>query len=145
MNVLNQRYEAISKQKVKAGDCNHCLSQYDLSEPIPAKVKAKFFTDREVPNLMKEYDVIGFSSSAIKFKNEALNRLIIKSTLADLVTTLPDFYSDRLMNFDYDNNTHVCMRNLVWDVQKGLVIKLNEGSLVERAFSGFEELTKEQI
>ena len=150
IEILKKRYDEMAAGKAKAekegkaSGCTHAHTDFTVNDTIRPEIKAKFFTNRKVPNLVKEYDVIGLSSSAVKFK-DSVNKLIIKSVLADLVETLPDFYSDRLNNFDYDKHMHMCMRNMVWDVDRGLVLQLREHGIVDRAFSGFLELTTEEI
>lgn len=150
IEILKKRYDDMAAGKAKAAKgepagCTHSHdSNWTASDTITPEIKAQFFTKRETPNLMFEYDVIGLSSSTVKFK-DSVNKLIIKSVLAELCEQFPDQYSERLTNFDFEKNMHMCMRNMVWDVDRGLILQLREHGIIDRAFSGFLELTADEI
>ena len=57
-----------------------------IKDTIPATLKQYFFTDKPVPNLLQEYDAVGFDADNcfVKYNVVALSRLIIKEYLADL-------------------------------------------------------------
>jgi hypothetical protein len=45
-----------------------------LADTIPPDIKKHYFTDKEIPDLVKEYDVIGFDADhcLVKYNVDAL-------------------------------------------------------------------------
>lgn len=55
-------------------------------DPIPPEVKQYFFKDRQPPNLLTDYDVLGFDADhcLVKYNVRAVVELLIKCELEDL-------------------------------------------------------------
>jgi hypothetical protein len=110
-------------------------------DPIPEEIKDKYYKSRRLPNMLDDYDVIGFSveHSLVKFNVRELTKLFISEHLKAL---LPLGYPQDICRFDF-NNLGVCLNNTIWDVQNGTILKLGEGKRILTAIRGFNKLSDE--
>jgi hypothetical protein len=137
--------KTMTGQKFKKGE--HCESTPVLTEPskdsIPDVLKEHFF-DSSCPSLMTDYDVVGFDvdNTLVKYKIKAVTKLAVSAYLADLAA---NGYPADLVDFDYEKNLNVCLNNAVWDIEKGVIIRLGEDKLVTHAIRGFKGLSRGEI
>jgi hypothetical protein len=98
-----------------------------------------------VPDLVNDYDIIGFDleSTLVKFNNVALARLLIESHLKELVESYG--YPKEILMFDYEEYLPLCLNNSVWDTEHGVVLKLAEDKQIFHAMSGLSKLTDKDI
>jgi hypothetical protein len=98
-----------------------------------------------VPNLLKEYDVVGFDTehTLVKFNNHELTRLLISTHLKSLHEN--HGYNKEIMNFDYESNLDLCLNNAVWDIQNGLVLKLSSKKEILHGMRGFEKVSDAEL
>ena len=108
-------------------------------------LKPYFFKGKNAPNLLSDYDVIGFDAdhTLIKYNVEPLTRTLIQAYLKHLHESFG--YPKEILDFDYDFNMNVCFTNCIWDVEHGTILKLSEDKIVQHAIHGFEKLTRPQI
>jgi len=107
-------------------------------------VKQYFFTGVDPPNLLSDYDVLGFDADhcIVKYNVRELMELVVKAHALDMHKN--DGYPVELTHIT-DAQIDICLNNAVWDIEKGNMLKLAEGKEVIRAWNGFEELPKERI
>ena len=113
-------------------------------DTIPPAVKEHFFKDREMPDLCKDYQVVGFDADhcIVKYNMQKLTQWMSKVLGEDLhkeagypfeITQIDESYYD------------IGLNNAVWDIGNRTVLKLVEGKEVSRAYIGKKELSREQI
>ena len=58
----------------------------EVEETIPYSLKSYFFADRDPPNLLDEYDAVGFSSenTLVKYNVKEMSKLLVKCHLEEL-------------------------------------------------------------
>ena len=58
-----------------------------IKDTIPPAIKAHFFQDKQPPNLISDYDVIGFDADhcVVKYNVKELVSYLIRSELEDFV------------------------------------------------------------
>jgi hypothetical protein len=83
-------------------------------DPLPEEIKENYYKSRELPNLLDDFDAIGFSveHTLVKFNVLELTKLFVIEHLKALV---PLGYPKEICNFDF-KNLGVCLNNTVWDV-----------------------------
>jgi hypothetical protein len=54
-------------------------------------------------------------------------------------------YPKEIMEFNFEENFGVFLNNAIWDIKKGLIIKINADKEVTHALSGFEPLSYPEI
>jgi hypothetical protein len=81
---------------------------------------------KEAPNLLDDYDAIGFEADHCLVKYNALEvtNLVVEGTLAEMREAFS--YPPEINDFDYEKNLDLCLNYSVWDVEHGIMIKLNE-------------------
>ena len=91
-----------------------------------------------MPNLLKDYDVIGFDADhcLVKYDIVELTRLIVDTHLKKLVKEF-EGYPEEICNFDYQKNSGTVLNNCIWDIEHGIVLKLGQGKVITDAVSGF--------
>lgn len=113
------------------------------TDTIPPEIKNYFFSDVTKPDLLRDYDVLGFDADhcLVKYNVRETVKLLVRSELQELVDHAS--YPDALLSIDLDDETtlDMCMNGAVFDVDHGLVLKLVEGKEVVRAMKGFRVLT----
>lgn len=84
---------------------NKLAVPYTQGDPIPEILKPHFFEDKTVPDLVKDYDVIGFDTdnTLVKYNIKNLARLLIESYLTELNESFG--YPASILDFDYDKHT----------------------------------------
>ena len=117
----------------------------ESKDTIPAELKQHFFKDRTPPNLIEDYDVIGFDADhcIVKYNIRALSELLITTHLDDFVDL---GYPKSIRDFKItDENCALLLNWSLFDIDTGLIVKLTEGKEVARAMRGFRALTKTEI
>ena len=96
------------------------------------------------PNLMTDYDAIGFDADhcMVKYNIKDLVSFLIKIELEEYVE---QGYPESITEFNYESDLEMCLNSSVFDIDKGLVIKLAEGLVVVQAMKGLKKLSKEEI
>ena len=54
-------------------------------------------------------------------------------------------YPSLVEEFDYGKNLDLCLNYSVWDVEHGIMIKLNEQGNVIQGVKGFKRMTQKEI
>jgi hypothetical protein len=113
------------------------------NDTVPTLLKGSFFKT-SCPSLMTDYDVIGFDvdNTFVKYNITEMTKLAVSSYLSDLSE---HGYPKEIILFDYDRNLGVCLNNAVWDIEKGVIVRLGEEKEVTHAIRGFQALSKEEI
>jgi hypothetical protein len=111
------------------------------SETIPGTAKQVFFGEKNMPDLVGDYDIIGFDleNTLIKFNNKELASLLIEGHLSELVESYG--YPNEILSFDYDEHLSLCMNNSVWDIENGIVLKLAENKEIFHAMFGLSKIS----
>ena len=107
--------------------------------PKPALIKYK-----QAPNLLEDYDAIGFAidnNCLVQYEPMELMQLMVECFLVELHEFLPEYYPEKIIEFDFDRDFSPWLSNSVWDIDRGLIIILDEEKRVKRAIYGFKELT----
>lgn len=96
---------------------------------------------------MKDYDVIGFDldHTLVKYKVKHMMKHLIKNYIDDLRLMDPEKYPKQVLDFDFDMGLKVAINNVVWDINKGTIVKLGENQIITRAIYGFNKLSDKQI
>lgn len=118
-----------------------------ILEIIPEKVFKAFFDVKTttMPNLAKDYDVIGFDVDLCLGKYNVMR--LVEHTInaqtafmieklgypAELKSNLPQNYLDYACN------------SLVWDISNDLILKLGSGKKILKAMRAFENISEEEI
>jgi hypothetical protein len=111
---------------------------------IPEKLKDVFFKSVPVPNLIKDYDVIGFElDSLANYSVEGITKMVVECHLKDLVVNFK--YTAKITDFDCKKHLGMFLNNAIWDIKNNLVLKLAANKRVVRAMSGFKSLTAQEI
>ena len=112
-------------------------------DTIPPFVKEHFFTNVAPPNLL-DYDVLGFDADhcIVKYKIQEFLHLLIRSSLEDFYEL---GYPAEIMDFNYEDDTQICLNTSLFDIDNGLLLQLAEGQEVIRAVKGFRVLSKDEI
>ena len=94
-------------------------------------MKQYFFTGVKPPDFLNDYDVLGFDvdHTMVKYNVVELTKHIIKVHLSFLYDA---GYPKDVLNFDYDK-INVYLNNAVWDIKRGIILKLGEGCEVTHA------------
>jgi hypothetical protein len=97
-----------------------------IVDPIPERLKPMFFANQLPPDILKDYDCIGFDADhcIIKYKTaEMLDTLIVGS----LNALLADYkgYPEDILKFDWKNK-NMWMNATLWDIDKGMLLKLGK-------------------
>lgn len=113
-------------------------------DTIPAEVKQYFFQDKQQPNLLTDYDAVGFDADhcIVKYNIRELVAFLVKIELDEFVEM---GYPKELADFNYDTDLPMCLNASVFDIDHGLVIKLAEGQEVVQAMKGLRKLSKDEI
>jgi hypothetical protein len=117
-----------------------------MPDTIPESVKGIVFHNIEPPNLLTDYDVLGFEADncLVKYDTLSLVKTFVQLTLEDLVNNY-EGYPKELMQFDFNKHLNVCNNNSVWDIHNGTILKLAEGGVITQAIRGFVSLSQSQI
>ena len=113
-------------------------------DTIPASLKHALFSDKEVPDLCKEYDVLGFDADhcIVKYKIPALTRLLCQITANDLVSLCG--YPEEIREVP-DELCGIALNNVVWDIEHNTLLRLGDSKLITQAFRGSHRLAKAEI
>jgi len=68
-----------------------------------------------------------------------VTHLVVEGTLTEMRESFG--YPSLVEDFDYGNNLDLCLNYSVWDVEHGIMIKLNEEGHVTQAVKGFKKMT----
>ena len=98
------------------------------------------FADKSPPDLVREYDVLGFDADhcIVKYNIPALTTLLVKITAEDLVKKKG--YPEQLLEAD-SSLDGIGINNIIWDIEHRCLIKLGEGKIVTHALRGTVKLT----
>jgi hypothetical protein len=72
----------------------------------------------------------------VKYKQKAVTTYLIKEILDKLQEKFS--FPFQILQFDYERHENICFKGAVWDVEKGTILKLAEGSVVMHAVRGFQ-------
>lgn len=113
-------------------------------DTIPAAIKEHFFTGIPQPNLLEDYDVVGFDADhcIVKYNNKELVKFLVKIELAEFAEM---GWPKAIEDFDYENDLEMCLNASIFDIDNGLVIKLAKGQEVINAMKGMRKLTRAEI
>jgi hypothetical protein len=112
-----------------------------LYDTVPGSLKDFYWEDKDPPNLLQDYDAIGFDmeNAFIKYHPAELSRLLIKTYLTSLHE---DFrYPSEIAEFNFKKIIGTAFNNAVWDIKNGCILKLTEHMVVTHALQGFRLLT----
>jgi HAD superfamily 5'-nucleotidase-like hydrolase len=114
-------------------------------DTIPAEVKKYFFQDRQPPNLVTDYDAIGFDADHcfVKYNIRELVAFLVKIELDEFVEL--GYPKSLAEGFNYETDLAMCMNASIFDIDNGLVIKLAEGKEVVQAIKGLRKLNRDEI
>ena len=114
------------------------------SDTVPAEVKRHFFSDKKQPCLHREYDVVGFDVDhcLVKYKLRPVAELIVRGMASDL--HLKAGYPAQILETD-PSLLGLALNNVVWDIQRGNILKLGSGRVVLRAYHGTQALNNDEI
>jgi hypothetical protein len=70
----------------------------------------------------------------VKFNVIEFTRLVVESFLVDLLENHQ--YPRDILHFDYDKHLSLQLNNAVWDIDKGIVLKLGENKLITHGMLG---------
>ena len=120
------------------------VNQTTRKDTIPAEVKQYFFQGVQPPNLLTDYDAIGFDADhcMVKYNVKELVSFLIKIELEEFAEL---GYPSCITDFDYEKELDMCMNSCVFDIDKGIIIKLAEGLEVVQAMKGMRKLSKDEI
>jgi hypothetical protein len=85
-------------------------------DTIPVGLKQHYFRDKHPPNLVTDYDAVGFSVDhcLVKFNIKELTKLTVECHLEELSKL--DGYPEEVTDFDWDACLSVYLNNAVWDI-----------------------------
>ena len=117
-------------------------------DPIPASVKAHFFTGVKPPNYTDDYDAIGFDADLcmVHYKHKPFLSMLAQIELEDLHKE--HGYPAEILDVDWSEDStqlQVCLNYGVWDIARGNVLKLGENKEVLAAMKGWRVLTDDEI
>ena len=70
----------------------------------------------------------------VKYKTRTFTQFVIKMVLQDFRRY---GYPEEILDFDYEKDIDLCFNGSIFDIDRGLVLKLAEGKEVVRALRGF--------
>ena len=117
----------------------------EVLDTIPAEIKKHFFQDRQPPNLLTDYDAVGFDADhcMVKYNIKELVSFLVQIELDEFVELgYPKSLAD---GFNYETDLSMCLNASVFDIDNGLIIKLAEGLEVVQAMKGLKKLSKDEI
>lgn len=93
--------------------------------------------------MLDDYDAIGFEADHCLVKYNALEvtHLVVEGTLAEMRESFG--YPAEIDDFDYQNHLDLCLNFTVWDVEHGVMLKINQEGLITNAYQGFSKLPPE--
>ena len=86
-----------------------------------------FFEDQNPPDLVKDYDVIGFDleNCLVKFNPEYRDHTV-KAILTQLVNNYQQAYLPSLLSFEYLKHKDCQISNALWDIDNGFILQLTK-------------------
>ena len=113
-----------------------------LQDTVPQTIKSFFWNEKDPPNLMADYDAIGFDmeNCFIKYHTYEMVRMLVKTMLQSLVEDFTGYPKD-IIDFNFKKNLGVCINNGVWDIAHGTILKITEHRRITHGVSGFRNLT----
>jgi hypothetical protein len=112
-------------------------------DTIPPQVKKSFFQGKKAPNLIQDYDVLGFDAEfLVKYNDKALAKLVAETYLDELHKNYG--YPEEVTKFN-ESTLDLMMNNAVWDIEHGVMLKLTDNKVISQAVFGTEKLSKEKI
>ena len=101
-----------------------------------------------MPNYTEDYDAIGFDADhcLVKYNLQAYTRLLIKTDLTDLHECAG--YPEDILDFDLSDDSKdigICVNFGVFDIDRGMLLKLGEGKEILAAMKGRRVLGPEEI
>ena len=112
-------------------------------DTVPLEVKELFYSDKQMPNIDNDYDVIGFDADHCLVKYN-LNALMIHISTILAEDMHENGYPHSILDWDR-TDLAFCMNNTVFDVVNGNLLKLIEDKVISKAFHGRRALSKEEI
>jgi hypothetical protein len=113
----------------------------EVHDTIPSELKLHLFKDKSIPNLIKDYDILGFVAEhcLVKFNSPELFKLVIKAHFMELRNKEHFLgYPKEITEFDYKDYFEMYTTNAVFDITRGNIIKLNENQEVMHCIHGLE-------
>ena len=117
-----------------------------IRDTIPESLKKHFYTGKTVPNLSKDYDAVGFDADhcLVKYNVLEVTKFLVKLQLKDL--EVHEGWPSEINDFDLEGDEiKACLNYSVFDVDKGLVLKLGENKQVLAAMRGRKTLSLQEI
>ena len=151
INLIDGKDVAVGQSEPKPkhieGDPNAPWPEDNIcDETIPKNLKHSFFQGKFPPDLLEEYDAVGFSldNCLAKYNAKEYAKLVISSFLEELYVNCVG-YPKSTTNFDFDKHLGLFTNCVVWDIKTGAVLKLSEGKQITHAMLGFQKLSEEQL
>ena len=119
---LKMRREPIAETETP----NFNVVKPKIIDTVPEQLKSFFFSNRKPPEILQEYDCIGFDADhcVIKYKTKEMLDTLILGSLDALVNDYKG-YPKELRDFDWKNR-NMWMNATLWDVEKGILLKLGK-------------------
>lgn len=113
-------------------------------DTIPASLKDTFFANSNAPNLLQDYDVLGFDADhcLVKYKLPQKTRLVCDITADDLCTNYG--YPEELRHWP-PSLSAIALNNVIWDIEHRTLLKLGEGKIIVQAFRGSQRISESEI
>ena len=120
------------------------IKELKFKDTIPDLLKERILFGKEMPSL-HGYSAIGFMADhcLVKYNMDEWIRLVVQIYLDELHEKHK--YPKEVTEFDFDRNIGICLNNCIWDMEKGIILKLSEDKKVVHAVEGFEVLNEEEI
>lgn len=116
----------------------------NAKDTIPADLKRYIFTDKSMPNLLNDYDVLGFDADHCIVKYNVRELMIHVSNIQGLDMHTKGGYPAEIAHYE-PGDLGLCLNNTVWDIPRGNLLKLTEGKVITRAYHGRRPLLNQEI
>ena len=102
------------------------------------------FADKSVPDLLEEFDVLGFDADhcMVKYHMPNLTRLLCRITANDLVVQCG--YPEEVREVP-EELFGIALNFVVWDIEHRTLLKLGENKLITQAYKGSRRLDQAEI
>lgn len=113
-------------------------------ETIPTTVKKLFFKTKQAPNLLTDYDVVGFDADhcLVKYNVHSLQRMVNEVTVKDLHED--SGWPKEILDLPEDALKYA-MNCTTFDIQKGNFLKICTDKQISMGYHGFTKLSAKEL